>query len=256
MAIDYPGTGSDIRYQYDQTDGVHGNGTGQLTSIEDGSGKIEYGYDDFGNTITDRRSFELNDQSYVYTLSYQYGKASKLLGVTYPNGQQLNYRYDANRLKGIETQLAGVQKTLVDKVKHQSFSGVSGWRYGNGLWMDRSFDADGRLSALMLASSSQPKPGQTLWEQVYGYDAFDSIESIQLDDGSERHFKYDALSRLTAELDSRVSDEQFYQYDKAGNRTEHRMGEPGQKPAIWSADYLANSNRLQSYGSTRVLLSG
>ncbi|WP_422447351.1 RHS repeat-associated core domain-containing protein [Endozoicomonas sp. ALB091] len=256
VAIDYPGTGSDIRYQYDQTDGVHGNGTGQLTSIEDGSGKIEYGYDDFGNTITDRRSFELNDQSYVYTLSYQYGKASKLLGVTYPNGQQLNYRYDANRLKGIETQLAGVQKTLVDKVKHQSFSGVSGWRYGNGLWMDRSFDADGRLSALMLASSSQPKPGQTLWEQVYGYDAFDSIESIQLDDGSERHFKYDALSRLTAELDSRVSDEQFYQYDKAGNRTEHRMGEPGQKPAIWSADYLANSNRLQSYGSTQVLLSG
>ncbi|MGO0309014.1 phospholipase effector Tle1 domain-containing protein [Endozoicomonas acroporae] len=163
---------------------------------------------------------------------------------------------DTNRLEAIKTQLAGVQKPLVDKVKHQSFSGVSSWRYGNGLWMDRDFDADGRLSASMLASSSQPTPDQTLWEQVYGYNAFDSIKTIRLDDDSERHFKYDALSRLTTELDSRVSDEQFYQYDKAGNRTEHRMGEPGQKPAIWSADYLANSNRLQSYGSTQVLLSG
>ena len=246
IEIDYPGEKEDVRYQYDQTESLHEKGIGQLTQIVDGSGVIRYGYDNLGNIITDQRRFTLNDKTQTYTLRYQYTAGNKIAGVTYPNGQKLNYHYNHDRLKAITVAIDHRQNTLVDQLEYQAFGAASRWQYGNQLWQSKTVDSDGRIQSVQLQGR------EDLWQQHYQYDLFDTMTGIKNAAGDGRQFNYDAMARLIAERDSMNDNEQRYSYDAVGNRLNKTVSSSSVQV---NTSYQPHSNRIQTYGDTEVLLS-
>jgi RHS repeat-associated protein len=147
-----------------------------------------------------------------------------------PSGRIITYRYDSlKRLQSIEATLNGQPQTIVDAITYQADGRITGRRFGNGLVDTRSYDLQGRLQLRSLDVQT-----------AYDYDANGNL--LQR---TGHNYRYDALDRLTGELDA--NQQQDYGYDPNGNR---ETLQNAQNTLAYS--YAADSNRLSTIGQTEL----
>jgi RHS repeat-associated protein len=189
-----------IEYTYD-----HGAfGLGRLSALSDGNTTNRWRYDRFGRVVEKDQI----SRGQIYTVRYEYSPGGRVTRITYPSGKVVDYVRDAN---GSVERIVASGSMLLDQARYQPFGSVSGWVWGNGERHERSYDLDGRLTALTV-------PLEMPQLHIFGYDGQYRISSAKLDD---------------LQLD--------WTYDATGNRlSETREG------ATSSYHYAADSHRLQA----------
>ncbi|MFJ2986825.1 RHS repeat-associated core domain-containing protein [Collimonas sp. NPDC087041] len=257
--ISYP-TGTATQFEYDGGTTGAPNANGHLTRMIDGSGQTTYAYDGFGRLLTKVQTLSSTGTS--STLSYAYGSSGnttgKLISVTYPSGNRINYSYDAagrvNSLTLNPTNTTGggtntgTSIPLLTGIGYQAFGPVNAWTWGNSSSTStntyaRGIDLDGRVTSYPLGNALSNGTNRTV-----SYDAASRItNSSHSGSGTgsnapanfDQSYAYDNLDRLNSVTGSGSTSTQSFQYDQNGNRTQATFGGGGYTNTI-----AANSNQL------------
>ena len=228
-AITRDALGRPLRIQYAPdhiaTFSYDGNQAGYLNQIDDKSGSTAYQRDAQGRitsklqTVNDTPSPATRGQ---YRVSYGRGASTgELTSITYPSGLVVAYRRSAGRVVGIDVREPGFNKPVTAFVSNLSYNPLgqpTAWRWASGDTANRSFDADGRMSAnefanyqfdaasritgisqrLWLRKPSDAAPSQTSLSWQAAYDSRDRLVRFERE-GSSTSYSYDANSnRLSA----------------------------------------------------------
>ena len=168
-----------------------------------------FGYTPWGQIATRQDVVE----GAIQTTGYSYDGMLRLVGISYPSGVGVGYGYSGGHLSAITATVAGVSKTVASVGDYQFLGPARSLVYGNGLWRQRGFDSDGRLTNISIF-------GNATQSLTYSYTAADQIAQITngVDAGLTQHFAYDKVSRLT-DVDISAGTDQGFDYDAVGNRT-------------------------------------
>ena len=222
--------GENVTYAYD--DVTAGNkGIGRLTRVTDRSGETAYSYDARGNLIQEARV--IAGQS--YTIQRAYDLSDNLISLTYPSGRIVNYSRDAvGRAVSVTTRLnaMAIPVTVADGATYAPFGPLTGFTFGNGIVLNRSYDQDYRL---------RTQTAGAVQSFTINYDASGNISSINDD-----LFSHDDVNRLIS-ANGPVYGSYGYTYDLAGNRIGRSQGAMNE-----SYTYAPGSNRLASVSGSAV----
>ncbi|MGH8655205.1 MAG: hypothetical protein ACREYE_24900 [Gammaproteobacteria bacterium] len=223
-STDYVDDTLDVSFTYDEGS----NGIGRLSTMTDGSGVTEYGYDIRGNLT----SVQTTRDGLTHATRYAYNGADQLVSVTYPSGRTVDYqRNTLGQISGVTSTLNGETQTLASAMGYVPFGPLTGLTFGNGVPMNRQLDLDYRLTVNIH---------QGVFEQGFAFDAADNISAIE--DNLEMHrnqsFGYDALDRLIGAQG--VYGRHSYGYDAVGNRVSLLTDTQTE-----SYSYAPDSHRLQ-----------
>ena len=211
------------------------NGKGRVCNADLSGGttpsSVQYQYEPDGRVRVRRELPTVGGVQTDFWTTYGYDAIGRLTSLTYPNGEVAGYGYTSGRPGSLTIRIGGTTSNVVSGVSYEPMGPPTGWTYGNGLTLVRSFDVDRRLTG------QSTKNGATALQSLsYGYNANDLITGISnaVDGSQSRSYGYDELSRLNG-----------YVYDANGNRT---SGSDGTTYTI-----AANSNRLSG---TNVIVAG
>lgn len=175
-----------------------------------------------------------------YVTRYGYDALGRLNAITYPDGMGVGYGYERGRLSAMSVSVNGAAGSVVAGAQYQPFGPANSWIFGNGLSRSRSYDLDGRMTAMTVASGA----GAPLQHLSYGYTPDNEINRIadEVAPGLAQDFGYDALSRLTRV--TRYGVDNMLSYDANGN---HDRFVGGDTSIAYEID--PGSNRLLSANS-------
>ncbi|WP_408952764.1 RHS repeat-associated core domain-containing protein [Lysobacter sp. Hz 25] len=239
--VSYGSGANDVEYDYDTVNAACAAGEtfaiGRVTAMRTEGTELKYCYDRFGRVV--RKVQSVDAQS--FTLRYAYTPAGELSALTYPDGAVADYARDAQgRIVEIGvTPAGGVRSVLLNNVTYLPFGPATGWTYGNGRSLSRSYDLDYRAKTIF-------DPGAGGLSLAYGYNAVGEL--TELKDGLQSAFlakyDYDALGRLKITRDGPTGTPiETYGYDATGNRTS--LLRAGTTTAY---TYPATSHRLTEVG--------
>ena len=195
--------GSATVLQYDQG----ANGIGRLTFMSDPSGTTAWVYNSHGQVTSKQQRVG----GITLTTRLVYGSATgQLVSVIYPSGATVLPSYDsAGRVSAIAYQPPGSSSSigLLSQITYQPFGAVMSWREGNGAFYQRSFDLDGRVSALSLPA------GDNI---ALSYDALNRILSNAETGLAAKTYAYNGFGSLGAY--SSGSATQTFIYANSGDR--------------------------------------
>lgn len=188
---------------------------GRRTSMSDGSGSTAYCYDSAGRTARKLQTAGGRDLS----VAYRYTKAGHLAGATLPDGSMVSWRHDSfGQVTGIDVAPAGgITAPLLSDVTWNALGNATGWTYGNGRHLARSYDTNGRPTDV-----TDMAPGGL--RHTLSYDEVGHLARLDTDAAS-RTYTYDGLGRLTETRDPSADVVLHrYTYDATGNRTSLAAG--------------------------------
>ncbi|MBN7135125.1 hypothetical protein A7A76_10175 [Lysobacter enzymogenes] len=239
-AVFYTASGpADVEYDYDTAPSVCATGEtfakGRLAAMRTEGTELKYCYDRFGRVV--RKVQTVDSKSFV--LRYAYNMAGQLYTTTYPDGTTVDYVRNAQgRIKEVGVRpYGGTRTVLLNNAAYEPFGPVTGWTYGNGRTLSRTYDLDYRPKTVFDPASGGLSLG-------YGYNTVGEL--VELKDGllsaTQAKYDYDSLGRLTVTRDGASSTPlDTYGYDKTGNRTSLLHG-----GITDTYVYPANSHRLSS----------
>ncbi|MGO1000490.1 RHS repeat-associated core domain-containing protein [Lysobacter sp. CA196] len=215
--VSYGSGSADVEYDYDTVNSVCTAGEtfaiGRVTAMRTEGTELKYCYDRFGQVV--RKVQSVDGQS--FTLRYAYTLGGQLQAVTYPDGAVADYVRDSQgRVSAIGvTPADGVRNVLLSNATYEPFGPATGWTYGNGRSLVRTYDQDYRAKTILDSASG----GLSL---SYGYNEVGEL--TELKDGLESAFlakyDYDTLGRLKITRDGPTGTPlESYGYDATGNRT-------------------------------------
>ncbi len=158
----------------------------RLTRLAVDDNSIEYSYDKFGRTLTEKRNIHGNG---TYCFSYAYNDKNQLAKTIYPGGLEVAYQYDNN---GFNTQTS-VGDNIIYKV--ENFNGlVSSTSFLGKLTATQTRDARGYVSNVKI------ERGSTVLENLEDtYDGeTDNLLSRKRNGNLADIFGYDNLDRLVS----------------------------------------------------------
>ncbi|MGH2687537.1 MAG: RHS repeat domain-containing protein, partial [Actinomycetota bacterium] len=183
---------------------------------------------------------------------FSYDTLDRLATLTYPDGEQVDYDYDAEgRLDRVTT--PGPAPDYVTDLEWTPAGQLESMTYGNGAETTYSYDPEREW----LEHATVVSGGQQLYDASYGMDPAGRIDSMTVDRGSGTpstwSFEYDELNRLT--LAGEVgSPSETYSYDSIGNlltkgSATYEYAIAGMPHAVSKVgatryDYNANGNRI------------
>ena len=223
-------------------------GKGRLTRINDAPGQTVFTYSAAGELLSQAATIS----GVTYTTTWAYDPQGRLTGMTYPNGEALQYAYDPyGRVSRISRWAGGTWVTLADSFLYQpATERLYAWRYGNGLARMVTLDTDGRVAQLQspgvhnLIYGYTPNTNTigTLTDNVYptltasfGYDLNDRLTSVNRS-GDSQVFVPDAVNNRTSHTRQGVT--QTYTRDTASNRLIAISG--GTQPRGFGFDPVGN----------------
>lgn len=241
-AIFYTATGpADVEYDYDTVNAECTAGQtfaiGRLTATRTDGTELKYCYDRFGQIV--RKMQIVGGKS--FTLQYAYSLAGNLSAIIYPDGAVVDYVRDGKaRIKEIGVRTNGGARTiLLSNATYEPFGPVTGWTYGNGRTLSRTYDQDYRPKTILDNASGGLSLG-------YGYNTVGDLTELKngLLSTNQAKYDYDTLGRLTVTRDGASSIAlETYAYDKTGNRDSVKRG-----TITESYTYPATSHRLSQAG--------
>jgi len=201
------------------------NGLGRLTGLIGADARYAFSYDADGAVLSMQQS--LPAYSSTMTVGYAYNSKHQVTSITYPRAGGIQLTYATNgRLASIQT---APGSSLLSGLAYGADGQLTGWTWGDGRVVTRTFDADGRLTGFTKGASSG----------TIGYDTAGRIISQSDSRGGAyvQSFVYDNLDRLTGSTVSGMA--RGYAYDADSNRTVGPTGNLG---------YSGNSNRVVTGG--------
>jgi len=170
---------NNVRYRYgDAADASGWNRKGRLSSQEDGSGTQEFKYGRQGELTEVKRTLVIPNQGVAtYTTGWTYDSWSRLLGMTYPDGETVNYTYNTG---GLLTGVGSSANSYVSDIKYDKFEQRTYLKYGNGTGTNYTYDpVRRRLQNLAVTSpSSGGGVGGAVMNNAYTYDAVSNVTKI------------------------------------------------------------------------------
>ncbi|MFC5472331.1 RHS repeat-associated core domain-containing protein [Paraherbaspirillum soli] len=260
--IDYA-SGAATQFEYDGGATGAPNAIGHLTRMIDGSGQTTYAYDGFGHLLTKVQTIVSGTTATSRTTSYTYGSSGNTVGMlasmTYPSGNRINFSYDAagrvNSLSLNPTNASGGTNSgsniaLLTGIGYQAFGAVNAWTWGNSNALSsstyaRGIDLDGRITSYPLGDLLNNGTNRSV-----SYDAAGRIvSSSHIGSGTGNNapanynqgYGYDNLDRLTSVTGSSGANNQSFQYDANGNRTQATFG-----GSTYANTIAATRNRLNA----------
>jgi RHS repeat-associated protein len=188
-----------ITFTYDSV--ANGNyGKGRLTGASDANHTLAWNYDSHGRVIGKGQTIGTK------TLAVGYGYTNDdLASVVTPSGQTIAYSYTNHRITSITVN----GTVLLNNVTYDPFGPVDGWTWGNATTVSRTYDQDGRVTAISTAGDPID----------FAYDYASRITSIT-DTGTGADtwtpIGYDLLDRLTSA--AKTGTTYGWTYDANGNR--------------------------------------
>jgi RHS repeat-associated protein len=160
------------------------------------------------------------------SVGYAYTNGN-LTTLTTPSGQTVVYGYNTN---GQVVSITVNGTTLLSGVTYEPFGPIKGWTWGNGSAMSRTFDTDGKLTA--IASGGNNK--------TYAFDDAFRITGITdtVTPANSYTYGFDSLDRLTSAVKTGTT--RGWTYDANGNR----LTETGASPSTYTIS--SSNNRVSS----------
>jgi YD repeat-containing protein len=217
-------------------------GKGRLTKITDQSGTTEFVYDQLGRVTSDKRTIE----GKVYTTSYAYDPAGRLVGMTYPDGRSLAITRDATgRATSVTTQqtVASAAEDIATAISYRPLSDmVASLTHGNALKTNATHDLDERLTQLRVVNG-------TALVQGFAYAYADGMNLTGITDqlvaANSNTLGYSPANRLASASGAWGS--AAYSYDPVGNRVNDIVTGATNTSRIASYDTISNRiNRLST----------
>ncbi|HEX6686418.1 MAG TPA: SpvB/TcaC N-terminal domain-containing protein [Candidatus Limnocylindrales bacterium] len=208
-AVRYPiFPANNVTYTYGAV-GAPDNTADRITSIVDGAGTVTRKYGPLGEVTQETRTVSVQGgQSRTFTTGYQFDTFSRVLRMTFPDGEALSYRYDSGGQVDRATGSKGTfSYTYMQRLDYDKFGERVLMDTGNGTRTQYTFDPlDRRLNA-MKANLSE---GYVFQNLNYTYDDVGNILSVrnvteppsgpdvgmQVGGPSTQNFRYDDLHRL------------------------------------------------------------
>ena len=161
----------------------------------------------------------------THTVGYGYTNGN-LTSLTTPSGQSVLYGYNTN---GQVASITINGTTLLSGVTYEPFGPIKGWTWGNASTMSRTFDTDGKVTAIASAG-----------DETYAYDDAFRITGITDNVTSANSYTYgfDDLDRLTSAIKTGTT--RGWTYDDNGNR----LSETGASPSTYSIS--SSDNRVSA----------
>lgn len=229
-SISYP-TGVATTFEYDGGTTPTPAEKGELTKMVDESGSTSYSHDSLGRLST--KTVVIAGKT--FTTSYSWGDTGsaldKLVAITYPSGNRVNYSYDAQGYlnaisvnpvnpNGVGT--SATSTSLLGNVTYNAENKLTGWLWSDGKARSFAYDGYGQISAYNLgdaqgtgnAAGSLRALTRDAAGRIIGYSHTNNGSPLTSLDQS---FGYDKLNRLTSATLNSSSTQ--YRYDETGNRT-------------------------------------
>ncbi|RDS82218.1 RHS repeat protein [Dyella monticola] len=212
LTATYADSTLNVTYAYDQSNAVTGCSVsypiGRLTQVVENSVTTTLCYNGQGFVIQKMQA--LNGQTQV--TNYTRSAAGRLLAITHPSGNQINYSRDGNgNISGVSVTTGSGTTTLVSNVTYAPFGPVTSYTLGNGQTVTRTYDANYRLTDLT-------SPGFALH---LARDAMGNITAIGNAPGANpatESYAYDSLYRLNTVTEANGSIFESATYNQAGDR--------------------------------------
>lgn len=251
-------TGTDTVFEYDGGANPTPSAIGHLTKMTDQAGQTSYSYDGFGRLLQRAQTVSYSGRTFItsYTWGDSGSATGKLLSMTYPSGNRINYAYDnAGRLTSLTLNAVAptgdgtgtIVTPLLSNLSYQPFGPVSGWTWGNSTTTapnlyTRSYDIDGNLVSYPLGNANANGTLRTVSYDAAGRATATNHAGAGTGTFAPANFNqtytYDNLNRLTSVTGI---DDQAFRYDASGNRTGASLGSNSYTNTINAA-----SNRLDA----------
>jgi len=239
IAVHYP-SGADVKYEYGPP-GAAEHGAGRIVRVLDDAGFETRGYGRLGEVVRSTRTvkpLKPNDSPQTFETRFSFDSFGRMLTITYPDGERVDYGYDAaglvNRAVGdrpATKHYEAATEVYLATLTYDEFGQRRFARYGNGAETTWTYEPDTqRLHAVHTEAL-----GRVLQELTYVYDLVGSVRSMTnaLGEPTGRRsgavsyqFDYDDLYRLTAARGTAKarpgivdSFEATYQFDEIHNLT-------------------------------------
>jgi len=185
------------------------NAVGRMVSVTDAVGTLRFVYDARGRAIQRLRYVAATQKA--YTTGYAYDSADHLTRLTYPDGFQVNYTYDA--LGNVASVNDGSGKLIAGGFSYSASGRLLGVAYGNSTSSNYTYDALDRMVTLQTKL-----PGGALAQNLgYSYDADSNVSAINDSLYTDtQQFTYDSMNRLVSATGQGYGTES-YSYDALGN---------------------------------------
>lgn len=202
---------------------VPGRSDALPAQMTDPSGSTAWTYDAAGRLLSKRQT----TVGASHTLNVARDSIGRVSRMTYPSGMRVDVTYAGETVSSISVN----GTVLLSNISYLPFSRVAtGWTWGNGSTHSKSFNADGRVSAVTLGSTTRN----------YGYDTAGRIVNYT-DAGpqgpSVNTLRYDEAGQLIFYSGPRGSVN--YAYDTNGNRRS-----AVQYGLVSNLSYQSGTNRL------------
>jgi RHS repeat-associated protein len=223
LTTEYPDTGLDVIFTYDEGE----NGVGRLTGVNNGEDVYEFSYDASGNLITLQRTTDLA----TFVTTYTYDADGRLTGMVYPDSRTVTYALDATgRILNVTTEKDGTTQPLASGISYRPFGPAASMTLGTGQQVATEFDLNYRPVTLST--------GEVV-DYAFHYDDAGRITGItdNLSNDRTRGFGYDSSGRLIAATGSFGS--RSFTYDKTGNRLTRTLDE-----VVQTYTYTPGTNKL------------
>jgi YD repeat-containing protein len=193
-----------VRYHYGAAD-ADSNRVGRLWLVEDGSGAREFWYDALGQPTKEVRTLILDRvRQPTFVTGYTYDSWGRLLQLTYPDGEVLDYGFDrGGQIRSMAGEKGRNRYEYLGAITYDAYGERTYLTFGNGLeqvqrmdpvterpsaWsvtggadqLEASWQFD-RLGQLREAMTNlRGDSTETIWQQNYAYDARYQLVAAQM----------------------------------------------------------------------------
>ncbi len=178
-----------------------------------------------------------------FTVGYGYDENGKVTKITYPSGDVVSIARTTDGLvTGVtQTPSGGSAQTIASAVTYEPFGPPAGFTHGNGLVLNRTYDADYRLTGIAVA----PASGAATLGLGFNWQPDGRLSSVTDPAGTGRaaSYQYTLSGRVTT--GNGPWGNLTYLYDAAGNRTQ--SGTAG-APVVATVATAANQITQTSQG--------
>ncbi len=217
------------QYIYDDVSKSYCNG--RLSKVTDQSGSSEFFYDKLGREIKSTKTVILSPQgeeSQSFTVERTYDILDRLATLKYPDGETVNYTYDANsgQLESLRGTNGAEAISYVKDITYNAKGQIKVTQYGNNTQTNYTYGQDLRLSRIntSLRAAVGGEAISTLQDLNYLFDKNGNLTTLTDNlRNNVRGYTYDDLNRLARAENSPSPSGGYtnfdFQYDSIGNMT-------------------------------------
>lgn len=228
-SVSYSG-GAGISLEYDGGANPTLAKKGELTKVTDESGSTDYDYDSAGRLISKTQT--INGKPFV--VGYTWGDTGpaidKLIAVSYPSGNKVNYSYDSyGQISAITVSPVGNNGSgfasdigLLSGLNYNVDGAPTAWNWASGAAKTIGYNSYGAVTSYSMgkadgagaAAGVQRSVSRDSAGRIVGYTTTSNGVAVP---AMNQAFAYDNLGRLVASSIGSTSTQ--YNYDASGNRT-------------------------------------